>query len=130
MNEAVLEKLVMILVVTPTLAFWPYMYIRFKKGCNHFLFVSAFFGMMVMTVFLLSAIAAPFALFLVKLLPQLQQNGVAMHLDPVIGVFETIGEWYAILLFPVLYLALPPLLYRRYGIFRSPPARSDSQIAQ
>lgn len=106
------------LVFTPLLALWPYFFIRFKKGKNHFLFVAAFYGVLVVTGALLSAIALPFGIFLVKLLPQLEILGLAGHLKPFVQVCEVIADWYWIVLFPILYVALPSLLYRRYGEFR------------
>jgi len=104
--------------ITPPVALWPYFFIRFKKGRNHFLFVAAFYGVLVVTGALLSAIALPFGIFLVKLAPQLEALGLADYLGPFIEVCEVIADWYLVVLFPVLYIATPSLLYRRYREFR------------
>jgi len=94
------------------------LFIRLKKGQDHFLFVAAFYGALVVTGVLLSAIALPFGIFLVKLLPQLEVLGLTEYLKPFVHVCEVIADWYWVVLFPILYVALPPLLYRRYGGFR------------
>ncbi|MDK9558262.1 hypothetical protein QQF73_11580 [Marinobacter sp. M216] len=116
MSESVLSMFFSF-AITPILALWPYFFIRFKKGENQFLFVSAFYGAMVVTSALLSAIAFPIGVFLVKLLPQLDILGLADHLQPFVQICEAIADWYFVLIFPVLYLALPPLLDRRYEVF-------------
>lgn len=117
MSEAVFEQ-VWPLVFGAIFSLWPYFYIRFKKGKNHFLFLSAFYGVLLVTAALLSVFLSPFAIFLVKLVPQFEALGWAVYLEPFVLVCEAIADWYAVLLSPVLYFALPPLLYRRYGVFR------------
>ena len=117
MTEVVSEQLWMLLIV-PVFALWPYFFIRYKKGENHFLFVSAFYGALAVTTALLSAIAIPLWIFLAKLVPQFEVFGWAGYLEPFIQVCEAIADWYWILIFPGLYFALPPLLYRRYAVFR------------
>ncbi|SDT94865.1 hypothetical protein [Halopseudomonas salegens] len=100
------------------LALWPYIYIRIKRGSNQFLFVSAFFGTVVITTALLQAIALPFGIFMIKLYPQFQAQGIGGYLEPFISIFEFIADWWVILVYPSLYLFLPPMLHRRYEVFR------------
>lgn len=111
-----------ILLAMVALALWPYLYIRFRKGEHPFLFVSAVFGAMFVTHLLLSAIVLPIYILLVKFIPQLEVMGMAQFLAPLIGVSEVVASWYFIVIFPVLYFALPPLFYRRYDVFRAAEA--------
>lgn len=104
----------------PVFAFagWPYIYIHWKRGENRFLFVSTVVGAVTVIGVLLTIFAAPFSLFLIKLGPQLAENGVIEYIRPLLSAAYKVSEWHVITIYPLLYLALPVLVYRRYGVFR------------
>ncbi len=103
--------------IEPLLVLWPYFFIWFKKGGNKFLFVSAFFGILLVTGMLLTAIAFPFGIFFIKIAPQLEASAVGKYIEPLISLSNVVQSWWFIAIFPVLYFVLPFLLYRKYEVF-------------
>jgi len=116
-NGAIFEELILYSVILVLLVF-PYMYILLKKGSNKFLFCSSCIGAMTLIILVLYAFIFPFAIVFVKVIPQLAEYGQIDYILPILQFAEFIQSYYLVVLFPLLNLVLPILLFRRYALFR------------
>ncbi|WP_049628933.1 hypothetical protein [Cellvibrio sp. pealriver] len=117
-NGAVFEELLLYLFIFLLLLF-PFMYIFLKKGKNKFLFCSSCIGAMAIVFCAIYAFALPFAIVFIKVIPQLAEYGHIENILPILRFAEFIQTYHFIVLFPLLYVALPILIFRRYNLFKN-----------
>ncbi len=97
---------------------FPVGFIFYKKGGNKFLFISSVVGIAILTEFILLMISLPINLFLVFIVPSIAEIGYAEYLTPFIYSAEIIGK-YSFMIFDVLILFLPFVVYRKYAFFQT-----------
>lgn len=120
-------------VFIPTLiglifAVWPFIYVSLKRGVNKLLYVCACMGLVVLTFILLTVFAFPFGIFLIKIAPSLSVQGLVENLGVVFSIYSFIADWHAVVIYPLIYLLSPMLIYRRYAIFRDETREPDDRI--
>jgi len=113
-----IEKILLPISGAIFLAF-PYFYILLKKGHNKFLFISSVIGGTSIVIGLLYIFSLPFAIFLIKVIPQLAEYRQIDSLLPLLRVINFIQEYYIFVAYPLLNIALPILIYRRYTLFQN-----------
>lgn len=117
MVEGLVENFLVEAAFLAVVALWPYAYIAYKGGAYRLTFVSCVLGALMLTWLLLQIIALPFAVLFIKVLPELHELGIPI-VTPLAEAFGFIAEWHALVVYPVLYLALPILVLRKHEIFR------------
>lgn len=110
-----IEYILGVLVVAST--FFPFGYIFYKRIKNKSLFVASIIGFYFLIEALLMTLFFPAGIFMVKVVPQLAEQGQVIYIIPLLYIFDFIQEWWFVLLHPVLSVALPMAVYRRYSLF-------------
>jgi hypothetical protein len=108
--------IVLVSVFLVTLIF-PFFYMYYKNVKNRMLFISSVIGASFIVAMLMLVISTPIAIFIVKIVPQLAEDGMANNLIPFVEMVDVIEEYYYFLISSLLSIALPILFYKRYDIF-------------
>lgn len=108
---------------------FPYIFILKKKGINKFIFVSSCIGGATLIIGLLCIFSLPFTLLMMKAIRQLAVDGKIDYILPLLKIFEFIHEYYMVIVYPLLNITLPILIYRRYQFFHK-EIHSSSNIQQ
>ncbi|MGS2723073.1 hypothetical protein ACVBEJ_04955 [Porticoccus sp. GXU_MW_L64] len=98
---------------------FPIVYIFYRQVENKLFFLSACIGVYCLIDVLLAVAAAPFALFLIKVIPQLAEQGQTVYLVPVMSFLGLVQEYWFFLSHPLLAILLPLAIHRRYSLFRA-----------
>lgn len=96
---------------------FPIFYIFYKKGRNKIFYLGSCIGVINLLIITVSIAAAPIALFLIKVAPQLAEFGYVDNILVLLHLSEITQQYYYLVLYPVLSLTIPLLLYKRYSIF-------------
>ena len=111
------------LTIVIAISLFPLGYAFYKKVSNKLFFITSIIGSVVVLHFLLWIMYLPFALFLVKILPELAQQAheAGENLNLVLLYFahfnELVQTWWWQVLCALSLLLLPIMLHRRYSIF-------------
>lgn len=101
---------------------FPVIYITLKKGTNRFLFCCACIGATLLIFSLLYLFILPFAILIVKAVPQLASYEQIAYILPLLRISDLIQQYHIVVLYPLLNLVLPALIYKRYAIFKGTQA--------
>jgi len=96
---------------------FPVVYIIYKKGENKLFYIASCFGATNLTLLLLTAATAPVAILLIKVFPQLAKYGYIENIVFLLRGVDFFSQYYFMLLYPVLSVLVPILVYRRYPLF-------------
>lgn len=99
------------------IAAFPIVYIVYKKGKNKLFYIASCFGIANLTLLFCTVATAPIAILLIKVIPQLAENGYIDNILFLLRGTDVISEYYFIFLYPVLSVIVPILVYRRYSVF-------------
>lgn len=111
----ILEWLLMAIFIACLL--YPIGYCFYHNVPNKVFFLSSVVGVSFVVHSLLVVAVSPIALVLIKIVPQLAENGVVDYILPLLWLADEIQSYYFFLLTPTLCVALPHLIRRRYAIF-------------
>lgn len=101
---------------------FPIIYITIKQGTNRFLFCCACIGAILLIFSLLYLFSLPFVILIVKAIPQLAEYGQVVYILPLLRITNLIQQYHLIVLYPLLNLLLPTLIYKRYPVFKKTKA--------
>ena len=111
----ILEWLLIVMFVGSLL--YPIGYCFYHNVPNKLFYLSSVVGVYFVVHSLIAIAVSPIALVLIKIVPQLAENGVTVYITPLLWLADAIQNYYFILLTPILCVALPHLIRRRYSIF-------------
>ncbi|MCP8900368.1 hypothetical protein [Gilvimarinus xylanilyticus] len=96
---------------------YPIGYCFYRRVPNKLFYLSSVVGVSFVVHSLLALAVLPIALVVIKIIPQLAENGVIVNILPLLQLVDVIHNHYFLVLTPVLCIALPHLIRRRYAIF-------------
>ncbi|WNO09963.1 hypothetical protein [Teredinibacter sp. KSP-S5-2] len=108
-----------IALVLVLMSIFPVPYIFLKKGRNKLFFVAACIGVGNLTAMLIGGTVMPIFLLLIKVVPQLAEYGYVDNIMFLLRGVDVVSEYWLVVLFPVISLVSPILVYRRYSIFHA-----------
>lgn len=111
----ILEWLVLVVVFVSLL--YPIGYSFYHKVPNKLFYLSSVVGVASVVHILLAIAVLPIELIKTKIVPQLAVNDVVVHILPLLQLTDLIYERYLVVLTPILCIALPHLIRKRYAIF-------------
>lgn len=100
-----------------TTSLFPVGFILYKRGNNKLFFIAAVIGTYTLVELLLMVTVLPIGILLVKVVPQLAEQGQVTYILPLLHLSGFVQEWWFIMLHPVLSLWLPVSIYNRYYLF-------------
>ena len=110
------EYILGVLFVCTTL--FPVFYIFYKRVTNKLFYLSSCIGVYTLIQLLLAALVFPIGILLVKLVPQLAEQGQTTYILPLLYISDFVQEWWFIILHPILAVWLPLVIYKRYSLFQ------------
>ncbi len=111
----ILEWLLVVIFVGSL--FYPIGYCFYRRVPNKLFYLSSVVGVSFVIHSLLAIAVLPIALIMIKIVPQLVENGVMANVSPLLQLVDVVHNHYFLVLTPVLCIALPHLIRRRYAIF-------------
>lgn len=111
----IVEELLYFLLLCSTVS--PLIFIFYKQGNKKPFYLSACLGNYIFITALLSFIILPIDIWLIKIAPQLAENGQLIYITPLIQLSDFIYQWWIVILHPILVIGFPIAIYKRYSIF-------------
>ena len=96
---------------------YPIGYCFYRRVPNKLFYLSSVVGVSIVVHSLLALAVLPITLVMIKIVPQLAENDVIVNILPLLQLVNVVHDQYFIVLTPVLCVALPHLIRRRYAIF-------------
>ena len=105
---------------------YPLVFLFTKSLTNRLFFICSLVGIYWVVALLLVVMTLPVAILLIKVVPQLAQDGALIYLLPLLRGFNFVQDYWLIAFHISFCLFMPKIIYRRYSLFWASKASNQN----